>query len=883
MARETSVRTTLKGSREFRAGLESIDRGFKSLGTTVDTIGRRMERIGRTMTAVGSRLTIGLTAPLLLAGGAVVKMAADATESENLFEVSMGNMADEARRFSEELRDQFGLNSFEVRKQIATFNQMVTAMGVSEMAAYELSKGLTTLTNDMASFFNLRVDEAFIKITAAISGEVEPLKRLGIIVNETTIKQTAMREGLVRQGEDFSEAQKVMLRYLTILEQTGNAQGDLARTMDSPTNRMRIFRARLEETAITIGNILIPFLNSLLAVGLAIVKPIEGLINSFNELSPAMRGTVIVGIGLLAAIGPLLTVFGGLARIIPVIVRTLITLVPVVASLSIEFIAVTAAATGLAATFIALSRASPQFESAIGNTFRGIGLLAEKVGLQVKVAFTDAIAAVIEKMAILVEDQFPKMAASFDLAVSEIRLANRRAEIEIEILGQSAADTFDRAGEDIVGSGETFVDTFKNLPKEVINEVKGMISSVTPDIEGFLADIGGSTTATADEVKAMMEETRQAVLAAFRESEGVVKASTANKLKKQFEKEVDEHRKAAEEKTKIADDEFKFLVDTGQKTLDDYIARKNTELGIHMAVMSGKLEATNEEKETELKIRQEIADLNQQLAEQQIERLQNTTGITDEEAQKQLVIELLKYDSIGEAGSLAAQRISEELQRLSEESDTANKQVIDDLTDTGVRGVAVAQRMHGAMQNFFVNMIKGAESTKNLVKQFFIDLADAILAEFARIAASEVFKVIFGGEGGGGGGGGGFLSGVFGGGGGSPFGSILSTGASLLGGLNFGSLFSGGSGLSAATNTFLSGGSFYQTGGRRIVQRPTLFAAGEHGLPEEVSVRPLGGRAPIGAGATIVFSGINIVDPISRVDFERAISRSIIRGNRDIL
>ncbi len=109
-------------------------------------------------------------------------MAMDAVESENLFEESMGGMADSAREWSKQLRKDLGLNEYEVRKNVATFNVMFDSMGISEDAAYDMATGMSQLAYDMASFYNLPTEEAFQKLQAGITGEAEPLKRLGILV-----------------------------------------------------------------------------------------------------------------------------------------------------------------------------------------------------------------------------------------------------------------------------------------------------------------------------------------------------------------------------------------------------------------------------------------------------------------------------------------------------------------------------------------------------------------------------------------------------------------------------------------------------------------------------------------------------------------------------
>jgi hypothetical protein len=143
------------------------------------------------MSKVGNTLTLGVSVPLIAAGTAATKMAMEAVESENLFEVSMGNMAGAAREWSEQLRKELGLNAYDLRKNVGTFDAMLTSMGLSEKQAYDFSTSLTKLSYDMASFYNLKPEEAFDKIKSGISGEAEPLKALGILVNDNTIKTYA--------------------------------------------------------------------------------------------------------------------------------------------------------------------------------------------------------------------------------------------------------------------------------------------------------------------------------------------------------------------------------------------------------------------------------------------------------------------------------------------------------------------------------------------------------------------------------------------------------------------------------------------------------------------------------------------------------------------
>ena len=131
-------------------GMDQLNRGLDTIGNKIETVGKKADKtalsaaalstklnmIGQRISKVGSLLTIGLTLPLGVAAGALVKLASDAQETENLFEVSMGNMGDAAREFTSSLRRELGLNEVELKKQIGTIFQMTTSMGVARDAAY---------------------------------------------------------------------------------------------------------------------------------------------------------------------------------------------------------------------------------------------------------------------------------------------------------------------------------------------------------------------------------------------------------------------------------------------------------------------------------------------------------------------------------------------------------------------------------------------------------------------------------------------------------------------------------------------------------------------------------------------------------------------------
>nr|DAH70912.1 MAG TPA: minor tail protein [Caudoviricetes sp.] len=193
-----------------------------------------------------------------------VKESNDYVENLNLFTVAMGDAADEAYEYAYAVNDALGIDPSEWMRNQGIFKQIASGFGVVEEKANLMSKNLTQLGYDISSFYNISIEEAMQKLESGISGEIEPLRRLGYAIDEASLKQVALNHGITQSITTMTQAQKSQLRYIAIMEQSGNAMGDLARTVQTPANAMRILNQQLTQLTRALGNLFIPILQKII-------------------------------------------------------------------------------------------------------------------------------------------------------------------------------------------------------------------------------------------------------------------------------------------------------------------------------------------------------------------------------------------------------------------------------------------------------------------------------------------------------------------------------------------------------------------------------------------------------------------------------------------
>lgn len=222
-------------------------------------------------------------------GNAVAKFN-DFYEATDLFHNAMGNLSGEADTLISKMQGLLGVVPTKAMTYMAIIQSLGTSFGLASDKAYVLSKNLTQLAYDESSYWNKDVAETFTAMSSAISGEIEPIRRLGVDLSQARLQQELLALGFNKQVSSLSQADKAVLRYIAIMKQTANVQGNLAQTIQSPANQIKILKAQLDMLAKSVGSLLYPAMKSILPPLIAAVQ----LIREFVQWVAKLMGVKVV-------------------------------------------------------------------------------------------------------------------------------------------------------------------------------------------------------------------------------------------------------------------------------------------------------------------------------------------------------------------------------------------------------------------------------------------------------------------------------------------------------------------------------------------------------------------------------------------------------------
>jgi len=340
--------------------------------TWSDNVSRSMKEIGGNITDFGQNMTAKVTLPILAAGAASLKYASDLEETKNKVNVVFGSMSSEVSKWSQASDTAFGMSQQKALDAVGTFGSMAQAAGMNSEANLKWSESLVQLSADWSSFYNLNPTDSLNTIQSAVAGQYEPLRKMGIVINQATLEAKAMQMGLVETSVDMTKLNGLMLDaekaqakynqavawygessiqardagqslaeiqkrieettagttgqisdaaryqalYALLVEKSSAAQGDFARTANGAANQARIVQAQFENAAATLGQQLLPYWTQFLGW-------ISQAITWFQQLTPEQQKWIVIILAVVAAVGPLLIVVGSLITAIGAIVGVL--------------------------------------------------------------------------------------------------------------------------------------------------------------------------------------------------------------------------------------------------------------------------------------------------------------------------------------------------------------------------------------------------------------------------------------------------------------------------------------------------------------------------------------------------------------------------------
>lgn len=267
----SKIKSAVNSTTRFSSANQKASTSLSSLASQLETIKKRAAQL------------VSLKAIATYLANAVTKFN-DFYEATDLFNNAMGELSGQATELINKMESLLGIDPTEAMTNIATIQSLATSFGLASDKAYILSKNLTQLAYDESSYWNKDTATTFTAIASAISGELEPIRRLGVDLSQARLQQELLALGFNKQVSSLSQADKAVLRYIAIMKQTTNIQGNLAQTISSPANMVRILKSEISQLAKAVGQLLYPAFKAILPVLIAAVDLIKEFVVSLASV-----------------------------------------------------------------------------------------------------------------------------------------------------------------------------------------------------------------------------------------------------------------------------------------------------------------------------------------------------------------------------------------------------------------------------------------------------------------------------------------------------------------------------------------------------------------------------------------------------------------------
>ena len=269
---EKSSQKTSKGFNSMGDGASKTEKQLKSFDKEIKNVDKSSDKASKSFLGFGEgvkkvfKVGAGLLASIGIAGalGQSIELASSLSEVQNVVDTTFASSSVQIDTWSKTALNSFGLSELQAKQFSGTMGAMLKSTGLTGGSIVDMSKKLTGLSGDIASFYNISQEDAFEKIRSGISGEAEPLKALGINMSVANMEAFAMSQGIKTAYSKMSQAQQATLRYNYILKATKDVQGDFSKTSGGFANQLRLAKTNIQQMGASIASHALPFLSKLL-------------------------------------------------------------------------------------------------------------------------------------------------------------------------------------------------------------------------------------------------------------------------------------------------------------------------------------------------------------------------------------------------------------------------------------------------------------------------------------------------------------------------------------------------------------------------------------------------------------------------------------------
>lgn len=263
------------------ADVSEAEKKLKGVSSSISGVTKVAKTVAVGAAAAFASIGVAATAFAVKSVGA----ASDLEESMNKANVVFGKNAAAIQAWSETSNKSLTMSRQQALEAVSTFGNLFDSMGVGETTTAEMSKSLVQLAADLASFNNIDPTEALDKLRSGVVGETEPLRALGVNLSAAAVEAYALERGLAATKDAITPAIKAQASYALILQQTTNAQGDLARTADGWANMNRQLAATVANISAEVGSRLLPVLAPMLSSFIDFVDRVApAVIQAFTDV-----------------------------------------------------------------------------------------------------------------------------------------------------------------------------------------------------------------------------------------------------------------------------------------------------------------------------------------------------------------------------------------------------------------------------------------------------------------------------------------------------------------------------------------------------------------------------------------------------------------------